>query len=128
MNRTYLDPIQHAQQDIYWRPAIRGIMCSDGHGQLSVCPGPVTPCTCPLEAVQVCQFLARPVCPATQSVCPRVRMAARRSGPHTHLSVCPVQVAGYKVKCMLAAPKGNRGRTDSGSTELVSPSHSVRSH
>lgn len=34
------------------------------------------------------------------------------------LNLVVVQLAGYKVKCMLAEPKGKRGRADSGGGSL----------
>ncbi len=36
------------------------------------------------------------------------------------------QVAGLKVKCMLAEPKGKRGRTDSAWSDSASPALHVR--
>ncbi len=37
-----------------------------------------------------------------------------------------VQLAGYKIKCMLAEPKGKRGRTEiAWSSEPQSPAHQV---
>lgn len=52
----------------------------------------------------------------------RLRMVWRAES-----SVPVVQLAGYKVKCMLAEPKGKRGRADSGGGSLdTGPSWQVR--
>ena len=58
--------------------------------------------------------------------CCSCAVGRQRAGPTNGFAVTGAQVAGYKVKCMLAEPKSNRStRAESASGETSSPATSA---